>query len=131
MQQRKLQDILRAMDAAPAFHEGWGTDREQFFRAQIDGVEPRPIAIAMPDCKVDIFAGEIDMMHRRRYPKIDLRVRIREMSKAVDQPLRGKVRRGTDGQSAGALSRYEPLGPEGDAVECVAHHGQILARVAS
>jgi hypothetical protein len=71
------------MDATPTAPEGRAAHREQFFRAQIDGVETRPFANTMADCEIDIFAGEIDVVHRRRYPKIDLWVRIRESGEVL------------------------------------------------
>ena len=92
VQQRKLQDILWATDAAPAVQEGWAANREQLFRAQIDGIEPNPIAAAMTDREIDILARKVDVMHRRRDLQLDLGIGFGKPREAADQPFSGKIR---------------------------------------
>ncbi len=50
-----------------------------------------------------------------------------EMAKPMHQPFGGKVRRGRDRKHAGVLPLQEPLSAHRDAVERVAHDGQIVA----
>src|SRR6516164_6657883 len=55
MQQRKLQDIYRTADAALASKEGRAAYGKEFFRAEIDRVEARPVASTMTDREIDLL----------------------------------------------------------------------------
>ncbi len=48
-----------------------------------------------------------------------------EAAEPVDEPFRGKIRRGADGEHAAALALQQALGSVADAVESVAHHDEI------
>jgi hypothetical protein len=39
-------------------------DRKKLLGAKANGIEPGPIAVPMPDRKVDILARKVDVMHR-------------------------------------------------------------------
>src|SRR5262245_51973282 len=45
----------------------------------------------------------------------------------MDQPLRGKIRRGADRERAAALALQQPLRSVGDAIEGIAHDREIGA----
>ena len=49
------------------------------------------------------------------------------MAEPMHQPFGGKVRRGRHREHAGVLPLQQPLGADGDAVERVAHDGEIVA----
>ena len=53
-------------------------------------------------------------------------MRLGEMSEPVHQPFGGEVRRGADGEHAGILPLQQALGAERDAVEAVAHGGEVV-----
>ena len=54
-------------------------------------------------------------------------MRLGKMAEPVHQPFGGEVRRGRDREHAGVLPLQQPLGADGDAVERVAHDGEIVA----
>ena len=67
-------------------------DRKQLFRAQIDGIEPGPIAGAVSDREIDILASKVDVVHRRRDLQLDLRIGLGKPPEPADQPFGGKIR---------------------------------------
>jgi hypothetical protein len=50
------------VDTAPTAREIWAADRKQLFRAQVDGIEPHPIAGAVTDREIHILASKVDVM---------------------------------------------------------------------
>jgi hypothetical protein len=58
----------------------------------------------MPHRQIDFFAHEVDVMQRRRNPKIDLRMRFGKIPQTMHQPFGGEVGRGADRQHAGVLA---------------------------
>ena len=81
----------------------------------------------MADRDVDILAREVDVVERRADAEVDARVGLGEAAETVHQPLRGEIRRGRDGENAGALPLQQTFGPGGEAVEGVAHNLEIRA----
>jgi hypothetical protein len=63
MQQGKLQHVFRLMETAAAGQQRRAADRKQLLGREIDGIEFRPLPVTMPDRKVHIFPGKIDMVH--------------------------------------------------------------------
>jgi hypothetical protein len=54
----------------------------------------------VPNRKIDVLPREIDVVHRRGNPEVDIGVRLGEPTEAMDQPFRSKVRRRADRQDA-------------------------------
>src|SRR6516225_8216562 len=96
-------------------------DREQFFRTQVDGVEPWPIAFSMTDREIDILTRKIDMMHGCREVQFDLRVRLRKTAQPVHEPFSSKVRRRTDHYCSRPLTLDQSLCSKNDPVKSVSH----------
>ena len=90
-------------------------------------MEPRAVAVAVTNGKVDVLAREVDVVQRGADPEIDLGVDLGEAAQAMDEPLRREVRRRADGEHAAALALQQALRPGGDAVEGIAHDGEIGA----
>ena len=82
-------------------------------------------SVAVANRKIDVFTREVDMVGRRADPQIDFGMDFGEAVEPVDEPLRGKIRGGADGEHAAALALQQALGPVADAVESVAHHDEI------
>ena len=125
--QRKLEDIGRLAQPAAPGQQFWTAHREQLFRAELDRVEARPVAVAMADREIDFLAREVDMMQGCRHAQVDVCVRFGKMPEPVHQPLGGEIRRRADGQDAGILPFEQPLGAERDPVQRIADDGQIVA----
>jgi hypothetical protein len=53
--------------------------------------------------KIDLLTREVDVMHGRGDAKIDAGMRFGEVPEPMHKPLRGEIRRGADGENAGAL----------------------------
>ena len=49
------------------------------------------------------------------------------MPEPMHQPLRGEIRRSADRQNAGVLTLQKPLGADRNAVQSIAHDGEIVA----
>ena len=81
----------------------------------------------MADREIDLLAREIDVMQRRRDAQVDLRMRLGKMAEPMHQPFGGKIRRRADREHACVLPLQQPLGADGNAVERVAHDGEIVA----
>src|SRR6516225_12035685 len=131
MQQRKLQDIYRTADAALAPKEGRAAYRKEFFRAEIDRVEARPVASTMTDREIDLLTRKVDVVHRCREVQLYFGVCRGKPSETVNQPFGGEVRRGTDGERASTLTLSQLLGSKRDPVEGIAYHSKIVAARAS
>src|SRR5580704_4834500 len=86
-----------------------------------------PMAVAVTNPDVYVFAREIDVMHRARYAEVDFGMCLCEAAEPMDEPLGGKIRRGAHGQHAGTLPLHQALGSHGDAVKRLAHNCQIIA----
>ena len=91
MDQRKFQDIRRLAEPA-ACQEFWAADGKELFATQLHGIETRPVAVAVPHRHVDVFAREVDVVHHRRDPEVDARMRLGKMAEPMHQPLGGEVR---------------------------------------
>jgi len=85
-----------------------------------------PVTVAVADSEIDVFLREVDVMHRCRNPQIDLGMGVGETTKAVDQPFRGKVRRGAQGQHPGMLALDQALRAHGDPVERLPNDDKII-----
>ena len=81
----------------------------------------------MADREIDLLAGEVDVVQRRRDPQVDVRMRLGKMPETVDEPLGGEIRRGTDGERTRALALHDARPCRRDPVEGVAQHGEIIA----
>jgi hypothetical protein len=79
------------------------------------------------DREIDLLAGEVDVVQRRRDPQVDVRMRLGEVPETVNEPLGGEIRRGADGEHARALALHDARGAERDPVEGVAQQGKIIA----
>jgi hypothetical protein len=85
------------------------------------------MAIAMANGEIHIFAREIDVMHGRGDPQVDRRMRLGKAAEPVHEPFGGKIGRGAHRQHARTLPLHQALGPHGNTIERVAHHGEIIA----
>src|SRR6202023_1817051 len=94
---------------------------------QADRVEAGPLAVTVAYRQIHVLAREIDMRGGCRDPQIDLPMALGKAAEPVDQPLGGEIRRSADGQRAGGLPLHQAFGAERNAVERVAHHGEIVA----
>ena len=119
-----MRDIARRVQRAGA-QQFRAAHRKQLLGAETRHVHSRPLSIAMADCQVDVFAREIDMLHRRADPQIDFGMRFGEASEAVHKPFGGEVGRSGDGHRPGFLPLQQALRAHSQAVERVAHHFQI------
>jgi hypothetical protein len=71
------------------------------------------------------LAREVDVMHGRADPEIDLRVGLGEAAEPMHEPLRCKIGRGADRERAAALALQQPLRSVADAIECIAHDNEV------
>jgi len=90
-------------------------------------VQPRRGTVAVANGEIDVLAREIDVLRRGAYAQVDLRMRFGEATQAMDQPLGCEVRRGGDGERATALTLQQTFGAAGNAIERVAHDGEVGA----
>src|SRR5262249_41307005 len=65
MQQRELQHIPRLAQAVASRKEFGTADRKQLLGTKAPNVEPSPIAVTMPNRKIDFLSGEVYVMHGR------------------------------------------------------------------
>src|SRR5262245_3063912 len=77
--------------------------------------------------EVHLLARKVNMVKRGGDAQFYSRVRLGKMAEPVHQPFGGEVGRGRDCQHARVLPLQQPLGADGDAVERVAHDGEIIA----
>jgi hypothetical protein len=127
MQQRKPQDVLRTADATMAAKESRAAHGKEFFRAEIDRVEARPVASTMTDREIDLLTRKVDVVHRCREVQLHFGVCRGKPSETVNQPFGGEVGRSADGERAGALTPSQLLGSKRDPVEGIAYHSKIVA----
>jgi hypothetical protein len=127
MQQRKLQNVCRAPDAALAAKKGRAAYREELLWAEIDRVEARPGASTMTDREIDLFTRKVDVVHRCREVQLYFGVCRGKPSETVNQPFGGEVGRGTDGERTSTLTLSQLLGSKRDPVEGIAYHSKIVA----
>jgi len=80
------------VDAATAAEESRAADRKQLFSTEVDGIEPKPITVAVTDREIDILASEVYVVHRRRDLELDLRIGLSKPPEPADQPFGGKIR---------------------------------------
>ena len=80
------------MDSTLAAEESRAANRKQLFGAQIDGIEPNPIAGAVTDREIDILASKVDVVHRRRDLQLNLGIGFGKPPEPADQPFGGKIR---------------------------------------
>src|SRR6266702_7523437 len=109
--ERKLQDVSHPADTATSRQELRTAHGKEPLRGEPDGVQARPIAVAVTHGKIDLLAGKIDVMHVRGDAQIDIGMRLGKLTEPVHQPFRGKVRRGADRENAGTLSLKQSFGP--------------------
>lgn len=100
VQQRKLEHVRRPRELC---RELGTAHRKQVFGAEPGDVQARPMALTVADRNIDVFAGEIDVMHRRRDPKVDPGMGLDEPPEPVDQPLGREIRQGADREDARIL----------------------------
>src|SRR5262249_61874662 len=100
MHQRKFQRVGWLAESVTSCHEIWATDSEQMLRRQLRNVEPGPIAVAMANGDVDVFASKIDMVHSCGDSEINPRVSFGKPRKPMHEPLGCKIRRCADGKDA-------------------------------
>ena len=127
MQQSELQDVCRTANAPLAAKECRAAYGEALVRAEIDRVETRPVASAMTDREIDLLARKVDVVHRCREVQHYFGVCRGKPSKTVNQPFRGEVGRGADGERASTLTLSQLLGSKRDPVEGIAYHSEIIA----
>jgi hypothetical protein len=77
--------------------------------------------------EVHIFAREIDVVQAGGNSEVDVAVCRGISIEAVHQPLRREIRGRADGQDRRALPLHQPFRPDGDPVESIPHHGEIVA----
>jgi hypothetical protein len=105
----------------------WAADGKELLAAELHGVGPRPVAVAMTHRHVDVFACKVDMMHRCGDPQVNAGMRFGKVAEPMHQPLGGKIGRGADCEDPCTLPLQEPLGADRNAVQGIAHHGKIIA----
>ena len=96
-------------------------------RAKSYNIKPSPIAITVSNRKVNVFTCEINVMHCRGYPEIDVRMRLSESTEPMYEPFGGKVRRRADCQNPGGLTLHKTFCPDSNPIQCVADHCKIFA----
>ena len=80
----------------------------------------------MADRKIDLLAGEVDVVQRRRDAQVDVGMRLGKVPETVDEPLGGEIRRSANGEDASVLTLQKPLGANGDAVQRIAHDVEVV-----
>src|SRR5215472_8222178 len=90
-------------------------------------MQSRPMAVAVTNRDIYVFACEIDVMQRARYAEVDFGMYFCKATEPMDEPLGSKIRRCAHGQHARILPLHQALGSHGDAVERLAHNSQIIA----
>ena len=125
--QWKFEDIGGLREAAAARQQFRAAHGKELLCTQADGIESRPVAVAVAYRKVDLLAREVDVMQRRGNPQVDAWMRLGKMAEPMHQPFGGEIRRSADGEDAGVLTLQKPLGADGDTVQRVAHDVEIVA----
>src|SRR6516162_11197401 len=65
---------------------------EQMFGAELCHMQSWPVAVAVTSRDVHVFAGEIDVMQRARYPEVDFGMHLSKPAESMDEPLGGEIR---------------------------------------
>src|SRR5215831_2470070 len=86
-----------------------------------------PMAVAVANRDIYVFAREIDVMQRARYAEVDFGMYFCKAAEPMDEPLGSKIRRCAHGQHARTLPLHEALRSHGDTVKRLAHNRQIIA----
>jgi len=100
---------------------------KQLLRAETGHVEAGVGSIAVANGKIDVLTREVDVLHGRADPQIDLGMGLGETAQPMDEPLRRKIRRRAHGERAATLALQQALGSVADAVERIAHDHEISA----
>jgi hypothetical protein len=66
-------------------------------------------------------------MQRRRDPEVDAGMRLGKVTEPVHQPFGGEVGRRAYCENAGVLPFEKPFCADGDAIQRVAHDGEVIA----
>src|SRR5215468_2947721 len=90
-------------------------------------MQSRPMAVAVTNRDIYVFAREIDVMQRARNAEVDFGMYFCKAAEPMDEPLGSKIRRCAHGQHARTLPLYQALGSHGDTVKRLAHNRQIIA----
>ena len=91
-QQRKFQQVRRFGDAVASRNKLGAANRKKLLGAKAHDIKPSPIAVTMSNRKVNVLTREVDLMHRRRHPQIDVGMRLGKPAEPMDQPFGGKIR---------------------------------------
>ena len=83
------------------------TDRECFFRKQVDGGESRPISIAETYRQVDVGGIEVFIRGGRDHPQLPIVEELGEFPKSRHQPILRKVVTAGDGECAIDVPLFE------------------------
>src|SRR6516165_8306342 len=86
-----------------------------------------PVAVAVTNRVVHVFAGDIAVMQRARYPQVDFGMYFCKAAEPMDKPLGSKIRRCANGQHARTLPLHQALSSHRDTVKRLAHNRQIIA----
>jgi hypothetical protein len=89
--------------AAPAAEESRAANRKQFFRTEVDGIEPNPVADPVTDREIDILGRKVDVVRCRRDLQLDLGIGFGKPFEPADQPFGGGP--GMAGEVGGAADR--------------------------
>src|SRR5215831_5107757 len=95
---------------------------KEFFRAEIDRVESRPVAGAVTDREIDLLTRKIDVLHGCRDIELNFGMGRGKPSETMNQPFGGEVGRRADGERARTLTLSQLLGSKRDPVKGIAHH---------
>src|SRR5215471_13052732 len=90
-------------------------------------MQSRPMAVAVTNRDIYVFAREIGVMQRARNAEVDFGMYFCKAAEPMDEPLGGKIWRCAYCQHARTLPLHQALGSHGDTVKCVAHNRQIIA----
>jgi hypothetical protein len=123
---RNFDHIARPARPASLRRELRTAHREAVVWAQLRNLEPRLVAVAVAHRDVDILAHEVDLVHGRRDPQVDRRIRLGEPAQTMHQPFGGRIGRRADREVSGGLALHQALGSHSDAVERIAHSDQIV-----
>ena len=67
-------------------------NRKKLLGAKAHGVKPGPIAVAMTNRKINVLAGEVDVMHRRGHAEIDVGMGLGKPTEPIYKPFGGEIR---------------------------------------
>ena len=78
--------------------------------------------VTMTHGDVDVFAGEIHMMHVGRDAQVDAGMCLGKAAKAMCQPFGSEIWRCADGQNARVLPLLQAVCSGGDTIQSIAHY---------